>query len=293
MLPRMRIRDGIHAQRALKLVQACMNHRPLWASRTANDEIHTITPFHFLNVTVEPINKEFDENNTDLKILQAMKSAQSKCLGKLWLFSRITYMESLQGFHNMRRSEKERTLKVGDLVLMKDDWSARSFWPIARVTKLLPDYLGRVRAVMVDKYVPNEINHDLIFEKFGHRSEKRLTTQQRRELTGFFKALEEPQAVRNLVHFELWESDPYVQPQNGSVIADGGKRIPLLRNFTWNVKENYAVPTVDPTNEAFYCYRKQTEEETEKAKDIARKFDLVPDEEQRQQFADVRRLMNV
>jgi hypothetical protein len=229
ILPRMRIKNLMHAHRACKQAEACMNHRPLWAVPIGNDDVMAVTPFQFCCVAVED-KVPMHNNETEIEILKQLKSAQTTAMGTLWYKVRQSHLTALQKFHNQRLPQNEQVLKVGDLVLLKNDFSARSFWPIARITETHLNERGVFRTVSVEKYVPNEINFQLKKSLFGMTPTKNLTKKQLQQVTGFFKPLESRQSVKNLVRFELWNPEAEKLPKQSATIGKYGIKESLLRS---------------------------------------------------------------
>jgi hypothetical protein len=78
---------------------------------------------------------------------------------------------------------------------------------------------------------------------------------QRKELTGFFKLLEEPQAVKNLVPFELHRGDKFEHPED-MVSRHFGPCETLLKKTTLKF-ENFSRPQGEIQNEVYKKYEKQ------------------------------------
>jgi hypothetical protein len=93
-----------------------------------------------------------------------------------------------------------------------------------------------------------------------------LTRNQLRQVTGFFKPLETPQAVRNLVHFELWNADD--TPEVGAVIGKFGKRFKLPKDFKIEA-ETFSKPVGELKNEMYRKYSVQDESITIRAQLVA------------------------
>jgi hypothetical protein len=256
MLPRMRIRDYLQAERICKQAEACMNHRPLWGTPIGNDDVLAVTPFQFQCVSVND-KIPLHNNDTDLEILKQLKSAQSKAMATLWYKVRMSHLNALQKFHRQRSPKNEQILKVGDLVLLKNDMSARSFWPIARITEVHANEKGIFRTVSVEKYVPNEINSQLKKNLFGKTPESKLTKRELRQITGYFKPVQDRQAVRNLVRFELWNPEIESHPEKGAIIGKYGVKESLLRSHIPKF-ENFSKPTCKYENDTNRLYNKQS-----------------------------------
>jgi hypothetical protein len=210
-------------------------------------------------------------------VLEKLKSAQTLQLRKLWHQVRMSYFTELQAFHNKRIPAKERVLKNGNLVLIKNDWSARNYWPIGRVKETIAGSDGKIRTVWLEKYVPNEINRSLALEKYGVRAGKHLTKIQRKELTGFFKPLEEAQAVKNLIPFELWRGNKFEHPAD-ALSRHFGPTETLLKNIPKQF-ENFTVPVGKRTNDTFMNYEKQRTDIQDEAKNIHLFSGSMKDEE--------------
>jgi hypothetical protein len=266
ILPRMRIDSLLGAHQVCKQAEACLNHRPLWVGLNSDTDVLAVTPFQFKSVEIDVGREAMMHNNgVELDILKKMKSKQSTAMGVLWHKVRMSHLTELQKFHERRTSAAERTLKVDDLVLLKSDWSARSFWPIARVTKVYPDAKGIVRTVDVSKYVPNEINKELADSLYGAHTLSKLTRTQLRQVTGFFKPLEIPQAVKNLVHFEMWK--PFEHPERGAIIGNYGKKLRMPESYIPKF-ENFSTPSASETNLTYRYYSVQSEEITNSAAEL-------------------------
>jgi hypothetical protein len=225
-----------------------------------------VTPFQFKSVEFDIENEEIHSNAVEISVLKQMKSQQTAAIGRLWHKVRMSMLTELQKFHDRRSTPAERTLKVDDLVLLKNDWSARSFWPIARITKVYPDARGVVRTVEVSKYVPNEINKELADSLYGVHVESKLNRNQLRQVTGFFKPLETPQAVKNLVRFEMWNFNEH--PEQGAIIGRYGKKFKLPVSFKPEF-ENFSRPSIDEQNLKYRKYSVQDESITQRAMLIA------------------------
>jgi hypothetical protein len=262
LLPSMRIRDLMHAHRIVKMAESCMNHRPLWATTDANGDMIVVTPFQFLSVGVR-MDMPYPANDTDLEVLEKIQTAQAVQVRNLWHQIRRSYLTELQAFHNKRVPAKERVLKVGDLVLIKDDWHARNYWSIGRITETIEGYNGKVRTVRLEKYVPNEVNKGLALSKYGLRGESKLNKAQRRELTGYFKGLNEPQAVKNLVPFELWQGKKFEHPADGIVRQIGQSEKPINYQPEFN---NFSEPESEFENNVYRRYERMSEEIIDEAK---------------------------
>jgi hypothetical protein len=287
ILPRMRITDALHAHRMFKEIEYCLNSRPLYAVRNSDHQIIAVTPFQFLSV--EPISQLYtgEGSQPDAEILLRTRTCQVRCLERLWKEMKTAYMTTLQRFHEARKTYEQSAPMVGDIVLLKRDMAARSFWPIARITKVFIGDKGKIRSVMVDVYAPNEINPKLAFEKFGTTQSARLTKAQRRELTGYFKPLVEPQAVRNLVPFEIWKSDAYQHMDSGAIINRFVKRSSLLKGLDIEF-DDFSYPDVPTINMEMQNYSRMDESWQTTATELLHCFNAPVEDHDRFDHAKIR-----
>jgi hypothetical protein len=89
---------------------------------------------------------------------------------------------------------------------------------------------------------------------------------QRKELTGFFKLLEEPQAVKNLVPFELYNGNKFEHPED-AISRHFGPKETLLRG-TAKRFENFSHPQGERINEVFKKYEKMNDDLQIEAKEV-------------------------
>jgi hypothetical protein len=226
-LPEMRITDQLHGVRVLKAAEWCINSRPLYAVPRGINDVGVITPMHFLRVGFK-LDEKYSPANVDLplSVYSKMICNQSLQIQEMWKQLHQEYLSSLRAFHMKRGCFSKRLIKVGDIVLMKNDGFSRNFWPLAIVVKLFPSNDGAIRSVRVKKYAPYAINATLRRKLYKTNSNQGLTPNQIKELTGYFIGQKNPVEVRNLVPFELWKGDQ-AEPEDMDVGQVGSITVSL------------------------------------------------------------------
>jgi ribonuclease HI len=210
--PNLRVHSQLAAYQLLKQIEYCINTRPLYALSNDVNDLQVLTPFKFIRVGPE-LDEKYDPMDPNLTKEAAirMKISQSKQVKELWFQLQQEYLNTQRSYHDLRQGYNQPPPKVGDLVLIKVDRKARNFWPIARITELLPNKTnGIIRKVRLQKYCPYEINSQLKKKKFPGVPESKLNADQLRELRGYFKDQRYTYDLRNLVPFELWKGEAEV-----------------------------------------------------------------------------------
>jgi hypothetical protein len=207
-MPHMRVTSVLQAVHWVKAAQGCINNRPLYIIPSGINDLEVSTPNTFNNVEFN-IEAKYFPFNIDLSLHQykQMKLDQSKQLKEMWQQFHQEYLTQMRAFHCRKGCFSKKPIKVGDIVLIKKDQVARNFWPIAKVVKIIPSKDGRIRKVMVQKYLPFAINAKLRKAKNLPDDNQSLTADQIRELTGYFDEMRHTQVVDNLVPFELWKGE--------------------------------------------------------------------------------------
>lgn len=129
-------------------IEAVLNSRPLTPLSGDPTDLQALTPGHFLIMEqiVSPPPFEFPaENDAAGKKLWDQRRGLLK---HFWIRWKNEYLTTLQQRKKWRR-EKEN-VKVGQLVLLKDEDQPPSFWKLARIKELLPGKDGLVRNVIVE-----------------------------------------------------------------------------------------------------------------------------------------------
>eukprot|EP00794_Sanderia_malayensis_P017900 gene17900-19679_t len=133
----------------LSQIEACMNSRPITASVDSNDDdgISPLTPGHFLvGRPMEAIPNPPEAGVTKITTLKRWRLCQTLVhhFWKRW------YLEYLNGLQRMSKwKSPQRNLKIGDIVLIKDNRTSPGQWPIAKVTNVNPGPDNNVRVASV------------------------------------------------------------------------------------------------------------------------------------------------
>lgn len=128
----------------LTQIEACLNSRPLIPLSDDPADLNALTPGHFL--IGEPMSAVPDPNVMDIKqnrlsIWQLMQQIQQD----FWLRWSKEYLSELQ--QRPKWKQPIENVKVGSLVIIKDECLPPTFWPLARVTETHPGEDGMVRVV--------------------------------------------------------------------------------------------------------------------------------------------------
>lgn len=130
-------------------IEACLNSRPLCVLSDVSDEESILTPGHFLigkPIISAPTLAESEVKNSNLsqrwKLIQKIK----KDFWKAWS---TEYLNTLQMRYKWK--EVKDNVKIGTIVLIKEDNINPANWPLARVTKTHPSDNGLVRVVTLQK----------------------------------------------------------------------------------------------------------------------------------------------
>jgi len=126
-------------------VEACLNSRPLCPLSSDPSDLSALTPGHFLtgdsltavpeqNLTATPINRL----NRWRRVTQLSR--------QLWLRWQKEYLSQLQ-LRSKWASEKGPSVKIGSVVLVKDDNVPSLHWKLGKVIGLCPGADGKVRVV--------------------------------------------------------------------------------------------------------------------------------------------------
>jgi hypothetical protein len=208
-MPLMKVKDDLQAHHFIKAAQGVVNSRPLYAIPSGINDLEVTTPNHFKSVPFNVEEKFFPHNmNLSVELYKQIRRDQSKQLKEMWQQFHQEYLTHMRKFHVRKGCFTRNPIKVGDIVLIKKEQVSRNFWPLARVAKVFPGKRdGYIRTVMVQKYLPFSINSALRKSKNYPESNQDLSSDQIRELTGYFEDMRHTQSVENLVPYELWKGD--------------------------------------------------------------------------------------
>lgn len=144
------MRESVHTFQEyttmLAEIEACMNSRPLCPVSDDPDDLSVLTPAHFLigdNLLCPPRPSLLDIHTSRLSKWKQI-SQKIEHFKKRW---RAEYLSKLQ-YRNkwMRQCDNVR---VGDMVLVKEDGAPPSKWLLGRIMETFPDEEGLVRSVKV------------------------------------------------------------------------------------------------------------------------------------------------
>ncbi|XP_055714836.1 uncharacterized protein LOC129808954 [Phlebotomus papatasi] len=130
----------------LTQVEAILNSRPLTPLSEDPNEMSVLTPGHFL--VGRPLNALPEKSLTDVS--PSSISRWQLCQKLLQHFAerwRVEYLHTLQ--KRSKWSQESPNLQVGDLVLICDDASLSTSWPMGIIEELHPGRDGRCRVVTV------------------------------------------------------------------------------------------------------------------------------------------------
>ena len=163
------------------------------------------------------------------------------------------YLTHLRRFHYSKGCYSKNPIKVGDIVLIKNESPSRNFWPIARVTAIGKVKDGIIRQVYLQKYLPFTINAALRETLHNKKGNQKLTKKQVQHLTGYFEDQEYPHAVKNLVPYELWKGDQ-AEPED----MDTGQVHEGTVETDLDVEVKFENTRLHGSNAAFYAMAGQT-----------------------------------
>jgi hypothetical protein len=208
-LPKMRITSQLHAYQTLKGAEGVINSRPLYATSKGINDLEVITPMHYIRTGFNLEERYYPMNiDIPIRMYKQLKCDQSAQIQEFWLQLHQEYITKLREFHEKRGLYSKRAIKVGDIVLMKNESCARNYWPLAKVVRVYPSSKdGVIRTVRLQKYLPYAINAALKLKNYGKVTNKSLKANQIKELMGYFKTQKRKFDVNNLVPYELWKGD--------------------------------------------------------------------------------------
>lgn len=147
-----------HLLTVLIKIEAVLNSRPLYVIYDDPTEPTVITPGHFLifeSFVLPPPIASPPQTSNPIKNLRA---EQQRALDSFWKVWRAEYLTSLM---QRKKWAKEREqLKVGQIVVIFDENTKPSLWPIGQIVELVHSKDGLVRSVVVE--IASSINPDQI-----------------------------------------------------------------------------------------------------------------------------------
>lgn len=127
-------------------IEACLNSRPLILESSDPNDVNALTPGHFLvggPLTALP---NTDITNIPINRLKYWELVTKKSQ-EFWKRWKNEYLNKLQQRNKWRLEKRE--IKIGDIVLVKEDNSPPLHWPLAKIIELHPgtDKITRVVTV--------------------------------------------------------------------------------------------------------------------------------------------------
>ncbi|XP_044744246.1 uncharacterized protein LOC123306343 [Coccinella septempunctata] len=127
-------------------IEACLNSRPLIPITENPQELDVLTPGHFLigkslHSIPEP---EINEKNITLQDRWRLIQKTKQDFWKKWTSE---YLSRLQ--QRSKWTDKKENMKIGDIVLVKQDNVNPNYWPLGRVTQCHPGNDGFVRVATI------------------------------------------------------------------------------------------------------------------------------------------------
>ena len=127
-------------------VESILNSRPLTPASDDPLDLDPLTPNHLLLLRSGPRLPPGAFSDSDNYTRRRWRQIQHLAT-EFWRRWSQEYIQTLQ--HRQKWTKEERNLQVGDVVVIADKNAPRSTWGIGRVTRVLPDAGGAVRAADV------------------------------------------------------------------------------------------------------------------------------------------------
>nr|XP_034195313.1 uncharacterized protein LOC117611471 [Osmia lignaria] len=123
-------------------VEACVNSRPLHPLSDDPSDLSALTPGHFLIGEPTCIVPDPESDSHDISLISRWRQI-SALRSHFWHRWRREYLQHLQQLPKWR--QQKENLKLGTLVLLRDELQPPAKWPMGRVEALHPGPDGRVR----------------------------------------------------------------------------------------------------------------------------------------------------
>jgi len=129
----------------LTQIEAILNSRPLCSIENSVEDLGVLTPGHFLigrplNAIPQP------ELNPEVRTYKRWRYLQM-LTQEFWRKWVRDYLNTLQ--HRPKWQKSHPNVKVGDIVIVKDDLKSPTYWPLGRVIKASAGSDNRVRVVRI------------------------------------------------------------------------------------------------------------------------------------------------
>ncbi|XP_018402067.1 PREDICTED: uncharacterized protein LOC108779200 [Cyphomyrmex costatus] len=127
-------------------IEAVLNSRPLTPLSSCPDDLNALTPSHFLIGGLLSSIPEVDFTDTQINRLSQWQHIQ-KIKRDFWNRWSKEYLNELTQRTKWRSSTNN--VKIGDLVILREDKVPPLYWPLGRITELHPGQDGVVRVISV------------------------------------------------------------------------------------------------------------------------------------------------
>lgn len=139
----------------LKKIEAILNSRPLYAPTDDPLDVPVITPAHLVLgrqiICPPPISAPPQTNFST----QRVRNEQQKMVESFWKSWSADYV--VQSFDTRKKWQKvEENVRIGQVVLIKDDNLPPSGWQLGKVIELLPSKDGLIRSVVIETASKNQ-----------------------------------------------------------------------------------------------------------------------------------------
>lgn len=127
-------------------IEAILNSRPLTSVSTDSSDLNALTPGHFLTGAPLTVIPEPDLEENPLNCLSRFQLLPRIVQG-FWRRWSKEYVTQLQARHKWKEVRHNPHLKIGALVLIRDDNAPPLQWRLGRITKMFEGSDGLVRTV--------------------------------------------------------------------------------------------------------------------------------------------------
>ena len=133
-------------------IETTLNNRPLTFVYDDEQGIsYALTPSHLIygrQISSTPNDKHYEIVSTNQSLTKRAKYHQ-RVLNQFIKQWRTEYLLSLRESSKLTRPNSDVSIAVGDMVILRNDNTRRTFWKLAKVEKLLPSSDGIVRSAKV------------------------------------------------------------------------------------------------------------------------------------------------
>lgn len=128
----------------LSQVEACLNSRPLCPISNSIEDLEVLTPGHFL--IGQPLNALPEPNLLNERSVPSRRWKHMQYMTQqFWSQWSKDYLNNLQ--QRQKWNHIVPNLKKGDIVILKEDNTSPTIWPLARINQIFPGKDGLTRVV--------------------------------------------------------------------------------------------------------------------------------------------------